>query len=505
MSLKESINSAFKSYTLVMSHLDGTETNCQSVLSEVKKLKESLEEFANRLDKDFVILTDTLEGKVIDETYTNIEENFVQKIADIAKTDNFIIMCKENGLSPNDKKSLFDKFKYPFKDLMKKFKNSKNLITFFREQGSAFYNYNHDFVNSLPKNIPDEVKTGNGQLYTFFLFPIFTALSGTLSRKEKLIINDEDYFYNADKIDYNAIAKALKEQGKEFICLLPDFHKTVLSSLQEELDKHLVSSVADGLKVFPKGHPYPSEVKQCGIGDCYLMSSLIALSKNNKQYIEQCFTQGLDKVEKENKIDIRFFRKTGNSSSPITITVDKTKVIMPQGIKDGALWPKLIEKAWAIYRIKTGQSSKLDGGCETDVMYGITGKKPKGYRRKENEADIFSRWGELFPIDPDDIIKEIENEFSKSTNKSSLACGFRTEFTTVDVKSKEHIEIRTNHSYAIVGIDTTRKYIRLIEPNKVRGRIIKVRTHSVGPMKEGGHIAMGFEDFKKNFSSVLFS
>ena len=37
---------------------------------------------------------------------------------------------------------------------------------------------------------------------------------------------------------------------------------------------------------------------------------------------------------------------------PIKITIDKRKVFMPESIKDGALWPKLIEKAYAVYRKK---------------------------------------------------------------------------------------------------------------------------------------------------------
>ena len=69
-----------------------------------------------------------------------------------------------------------------------------------------------------------------------------------------------------------------------------------------------------------------------------------------------------------------------------------------------------------------------------------------------------------------------------------------------DVKSGEKIQIRNNHAYAIVGIDMQKEYIRLINPWKSGGRKAKNSSKS----GEGGHIAISFNDFKKNYFSLDF-
>ncbi|MBQ2671313.1 MAG: hypothetical protein IJG00_00645, partial [Clostridia bacterium] len=84
-------------------------------------------------------------------------------------------------------------------------------------------------------------------------------------------------------------------------------------------------------------------------------------------------------------------------------------------------------------------------------------------------------------------------------------CTFKKKFKIIkDVKSQEKIEIFSDHAYAIVGIDDAKKYIRLINPWKVGGfggRKVKNSPKS----QEGGHIAMSFDDFKKNVDDISYT
>ena len=172
---------------------------------------------------------------------------------------------------------------------------------------------------------------------------------------------------------------------------------------------------------------------------------------------------------------------------PIIITVNRKKVIMPRYIKDGALWPKLIEKAYAVYRKKglsdtlvvdVSTEKKLDAGRPEIVLSAITGEF----------ADVVSSENK-FKFD------KISSKLKKS---KSLVCDFKKNFKIKDVKSGEEIQIYDHHAYAIVGIDENKKYIRLINPWKSGGRKVENSPKN----KEGGHIAMSQKDFEDNCCSM---
>ena len=248
----------------------------------------------------------------------------------------------------------------------------------------------------------------------------------------------------------------------------------------------------------------PSEVRQSGVGDCYLMASLIALAKTNPKAITDCFVQGLDKIENEDEINIRFFRKSNKESelkAPVIIRINKKKVISPKDIKGNALWPKLIEKAYAVYRKKGYDFSyrkNLHGGDSSDSMFAITGNRAKSSTRVSVSYSGVNNYEVVEKFTSENVISTIKKKLNKSR---VLTCDFKKDFKIKDVKSQEKIEIFSNHAYAIVGINDSKKYIRLIEPNKFWGRKVKNSPKS----QEGGHIAMSFDDFKKNFLNIDYT
>ena len=401
---------------------------------------------------------------LVDDMNKKIKENFVERIA---KENKNLIYIKEKTKPLAD---IIKQYAPAFSYLKSKFDSSLDLVSF-------FYNASDKFYESADASDLDNEFSFIQTAY--FIAPTLNSIKQELELKTKfLIAKDEEYFN--DKKNSNFFSRKVVRR------LFPSFWSYYKN--RDKYDKHTVEKVKGDVKIFPKGKPLPSEVKQAAVGDCYLMASLIALAKTNPKAITDCFVQGLDKIENEDNIDIRFFRRAGSSKADVIIRINKKKVIAPRQIKNGALWPKLIEKAYAVYRKNgyvLGRPKYLHGGSLEECMFAITGKGTRS-NGKFNE----------------DIISTIKEALDKS---ESLTCTFKKKFKIIkDVKSQEKIEIFSDHAYAIVGIDDAKKYIRLINPWKIGGfggRKVKNSPKS----QEGGHIAMSFDDFKKNVVDVSYT
>ena len=83
----------------------------------------------------------------------------------------------------------------------------------------------------------------------------------------------------------------------------------------------------------------------------------------------------------------------------------------------------------------------------------------------------------------------------------SATCSFDKKFNIKDVKSKKAIKIHNDHAYAIVGIDETKKYVRMINPWKSGGRLKRNSPKS----NEGGHIAMSYNAFKRHLEDIDYT
>lgn len=90
---------------------------------------------------------------------------------------------------------------------------------------------------------------------------------------------------------------------------------------------------------------------------------------------------------------------------------------------------------------------------------------------------------------------------------------FQGKFYNKRLKNGEKIEVHTRHAYAIVGVEQSKKYIRLIEPNKLWGRMNarvigkdeKTGKDIIKLPKEGGHIAMSFDDFNAHLDKLYYT
>lgn len=130
-----------------------------------------------------------------------------------------------------------------------------------------------------------------------FISEIFEGMYNELNLTAKFLeAKDEDYFYN--ERGNNIFSRVIRH-------LFPRLWS--LNRTRKKYKKHTVEPVKENTKVFPQGKPTVKEVKQSFIGDCYLLSALISLAKKKPQAIKDCFVQGMDRIEKEDNIAIRFF------------------------------------------------------------------------------------------------------------------------------------------------------------------------------------------------------
>ena len=551
MGLKSRINGAYaewdKKVSSFKSEIGLCENNLDQVQANIRKLKESLCRFAVKFDKSPSISVATLNCRQRNPMYEDIASNFVGRILDAA--NNFIYIYAKGEKSKNAFEEKWgraiEKFSFPYQNILDKFNDYKKLIDFFNDASEFFgksmqegnFCWWKDVHGINPTDDIDIIKINSA--LNLFVGNIFGIMADELEHKDELIVvNDEKHFNDLDALVGRGLhspvfAEVIKKAEKS-LKSNPDFQGDLDDEclknyivqnfaklfpkgikLPEDmlslLEKHTIQPVIGNVKIFPsKESPLPKEVKQAGVGDCYLMGSLIALakSKKNAQDIKDCFVQGIDKIEQLDNIKIRFFYiKPDGSVGKIIILVNKKKVIMPESIKDGALWPKLIEKAYAIYRKKGYEKDViknrkyLDSGKSKNVLFAITGIPPGEYTVGTDAKDKFNS---------ENIIKTIERKLGK---QKAISCRFKENFTINDLKNGEKIEVHTRHAYAIVGVEQSKKYIRLIEPNKFWGRMNarvigkdeKTGKDIIKLPKEGGHIAMSFDDFNAHLDKLYYT
>lgn len=358
----------------------------------------------------------------------------------------------------------------------------RDLIIFFKKLENRFSNCCDNFEKLLDekwKNNSDELCINLNKAIARFIELVISYIAKELCGEKRLIGLDEKYFSKKSSSE--------QSEGNE----------------EEGYFKHVLEPAPEGSKIFPEGRPLPYEVKQADIEDCYLLSVLVSLAKTNPQAIEACFVQGLDKIETEENIDIRFFRKVQEGDSYVTksiiITVNKEKIIDLLGMGyNCALWVKLIEKAYSVYRqegydLINPESTDLEIGSPIATMFAITGKEANTHIRDLEDVDEKAK--------PKNVVAMIIRKLKKN---KALVCYFKDEFETIDEKSKEKITVYPGHAYTIVGVvhinGTT--CIRLINPWKSSGR---TKTDKPSGLREGGHIAMKSDDFTEKYKGIIYS
>ncbi len=105
--------------------------------------------------------------------------------------------------------------------------------------------------------------------------------------------------------------------------------------------------------LYPSGSPQVDDVKQTNLGDCYLQAALASLAQQNPGKIEEMLYDNGDDVV------VRLYEMPDRT--PRLIRVEKSIVQDLDGqnyYNDGALWVKMIQKAYAASGLGTGLGQK---------------------------------------------------------------------------------------------------------------------------------------------------
>ena len=470
-------------------------TNWSKVSKKITTLKRDLCLFADKFDKYLDYMYKNKSEDLPEGMYDCIKKSFVGKIAEIDK--NFFIYVAKKGEQWRDIKTKdrysrnIKKFEDIFVNFMCKFQKSKKL-TGLRDLIKLFTRMKNNFDDDLNKfkKLILHIST----IYHCIAFEYYNDICIYLNLNTILFINYIIDFMLKELYDKKMLINLTRK------CIIGSDEKYFHDKNGKGFKYgHTIKPVPEGVKIFPTGKPLPHEVMQANIGDCYLMATIISLAKTNPKAITDCFTQGLDKIENENNIEIRFFYKAKIANNlkkgSLKIIVNKNTVIDRSGIKDGALWPKLIEKAYAVYRSEgydfhDTENIKLKSGFSEIVMFAITGEEINCIGYKSMKPGLMKIESSI-----------IETIIKKLKEKKSVVCSFKKEFETIDEKSKEKIKIITNHKYAVVGVNEEKKYIRLVNPWKCAGRTMRI--DKTKDLREGGHIAMSYDDFNNNLRSII--
>jgi len=259
--------------------------------------------------------------------------------------------------------------------------------------------------------------------------------------------------------------------------------KALINAAYSHNQKDLLKEVEKGEKIFPSENPLPEEIGLQGrFGECAFLAALASIAKSDPEAIKDCFVQLKSNKSKDldnlDKIKIRFFTiDFGDLTKQIAeefgeksiyanpgyqkiYTIDK-KTTLTGGVKTKALWPKLLEKAYAMH-LKS-QISVLGGADIVNMMQkgtspiipyvAITGKKAKWIFTKDKKSDM------IYSI----IKKRIDKNLPVTFGCSSLA----NETLIIDPKTKTKIYLQGPHGYSVLDACEIngKKCLQLRNPN----------------------------------------
>ena len=205
------------------------------------------------------------------------------------------------------------------------------------------------------------------------------------------------------------------------------------------------------------GQPKPEDVRQGALGDCYLLSAMIAVVKQRPEHF---FYHMMDCGD---TVIVKMYR---SDSTPVFVKVDKTVVVRRQRrmFADGALWVCIYEKAYAAAGF-TGSALELPkgkrsygfiaGGSEEAALRHITGQSsaeyefnPAGqldeqrlillssligqYAQSRLDSDILGAVGEVYKECSD----MIESDFKKAVPQSTVKLWCNKEFIKTCIRCK---------------------------------------------------------------------
>jgi hypothetical protein len=261
----------------------------------------------------------------------------------------------------------------------------------------------------------------------------------------------------------------------------------------------LVSARADPLPASPLGLPRPKEPEltrearagigfqsvpngrltvdgishkdpqQGEIGDCYFVSSLIAVAATNRSVIGDAIQFLGKNRDGDGVYRVRFFDRHSATTRYIDVT-DRFphaggKLVYARSRTPSELWVPLVEKAFAVWKGSYDRIANLGGtpgGSPIEPLFALTGKKAEWLSREDS-----GQWSSLEK--PREKLTEsaLFARIRKATQeKWPMVAGTRAEFPE---RVYERAGLLSPHAYALLGAferDGVR-YVKLAEPNRM--------------------------------------
>ncbi len=223
------------------------------------------------------------------------------------------------------------------------------------------------------------------------------------------------------------------------------------------------------------------DLKQGDSGDCYFLSSAVAIAHDNPDALKRAFTENPDGTT-----TVHFFeQQKSGPPKKVDITVDNQFPVGKDGIEyasardDKQLWPQVLEKAYAKW--KGGYENIGEGGEAKDALMALTGKTS-------------SYTPELSKVNPDTLWQQMTQ--ATADNRPMVSGTFDAKHEPVNYKKEDIIE---GHDYTV---------LKAYESNGER--LVDVRNPwgsdqwkgDLHPHDQDGNFTMKYDDYLKRFEDL---
>lgn len=246
--------------------------------------------------------------------------------------------------------------------------------------------------------------------------------------------------------------KLEKDDSETYYALAEDIEET----------QNLELKSFDDSPLFIDDTPKASDIKQGNLGDCFLLAAAGTVAHQHPGKIKDMFSENQDQT-----VDVRFFKKKAlkdkNDYQPEQIKVDKKLYVSGTGKQPEyaqvkkALWPAILEKAYAWFRGKLGAGYKAihNGGMPSEVYEHLLGKDAEEY--------------EVSGMEKKTAFKRIQKALK---NGQAVSVGTKAEFKPQNGKGKG-TGLKAKHAYMVLDVKNPplgHRQVLLRNPHDKNGR-----------------------------------
>jgi len=206
-----------------------------------------------------------------------------------------------------------------------------------------------------------------------------------------------------------------------------------------------------------------NDVKQGALGDCYLISAIAGVAKDNPSYIKKLITY----KDKETFATVKLYIR--NSDGTRTAKTVKVDFYFPvSGVKaafakagDGELWVMVLEKAYA--KLMGGYDNIGKGGDPAEALSVLTGNEAVVKEMSTDDATLGTDLASVVVKGKSSVAGTKQNTEIPSTYTVTEVTPGQADGFKVTLPSGNHIFC--SHAYTVTEVDETAKKVKLRNPH----------------------------------------